>query len=560
MKAKQNQSFMKNVSIILFSQFAVKILGVVYRMVITNVDGFENSGSGYYSAGFNVYTLLLALSSVGIPNAIAKMTAEKIALGDRRGAHRIFKTALLLFSSIGIVLTALLFIGAESIATYVIAMPGAANVLKALSPSILFVCISAVIRGYFNGMKDMSATSASQILEQIFKCIFTIGIVLLMASYMLFPDEDTKAQLLAAGANFATTIATVLSLLYLFVFYTKRRGTILSSFENEIATTVEGSFVSVAKSILMISVPISLGSIISAINRIVDTATITRGIRAGFSDIIPAHDNIPAIINPTLEQLDKEAARLSGQLAKSDTLLNLPIALNIAFATVLVPSLSSALAVGNKKEASDKVSLSLLISLLIILPCAVGYITFAKQIYQFLYPAVPDAYELLQLSSIALIFIALNQTLSGSLQGCGKVYAPATGLFIGCIAKFILNVVLIRQPAINIYGAPISSIACQVISFSYSFNVLKKSVDINFSFIRYILKPLLAALIMAVVSYPAYLAIYAIIKVNIIALFIAIIIAVFVYAASVFSLGILKEDELSQIPMADKLTRFIRKK
>lgn len=560
MKTKQNQSFMKNVSIILFSQFAIKILGVVYRMAITNVKGFEEAGNGYYSAGFSVYTLLLALSSVGIPNAISKMTAERIALGDRRGAHKIFKTALLLFSLIGTVLTVLLFAGADAIATYVIALPGAANVLKALSPSILFVCVSAVIRGYFNGMKDMSATSASQILEQIFKCIFTIGIVLLMATYMLFPDEDTKAQLLAAGANFATSIATVLSVLYLLVFYAKKRKNILSAFEQEVTSTIEGSFISVAKSILMISIPISLGSIISAINRIVDTATITRGINVAFSDMIPAHDSIPAIMNPTAKQLEDEAARLAGQLAKSDTLLNLPIALNIAFATVLVPSLSGALAVGNKKEASDKVSLSLLISLLIILPCAVGYITFAKQIYMFLYPTVPNAFELLQLSSIALIFIALNQTLSGSLQGCGKIYAPATGLFIGCIAKFFLNVILIRQPEINIYGAPISSIVCQIISFTYSFCVLKKNVDIRFSLVRYILKPLLASVIMAVAAYPVYLGLYKLTNINIISLLAAIAVALCVYAISVFSLKILKEDELGQIPLLDKFTRFTRKK
>lgn len=553
MKTKSNQSFMKNVSIILFSQFAIKILGVVYRMVITNVDGFKDHGNGYYSAGFNVYTLLLALSSVGIPNAIAKMTAEKIAIGDRRGAHRIFKTALALFSALGLVLTAVLYFSADSIAEFI--LPGAQHVLKALSPSVFFVCVSSVIRGYFNGMKDMSATSTSQILEQIFKCIFTIGIVVMMASFMVFSNEDIEAQLLAAGANFATSIATVLSLLYLFVFYTKRRKKILTSFENEVATTVEGSFFSVCKSILLISFPISLGSIISAINRIVDTATITHGINAAFRQMIPAHGDVAAIFAPTADQLNNEAARLAGQLSKSDTLLNLPIALNIAFATVLVPSISSALALKKKEEASNAVSLSLLISLLIILPCAAGYITFAEPIYMFLYPTVPDAFELLQLSSIALIFIALNQTLSGSLQGCGKIFAPATGLFIGCIAKFILNVVLIRQPQINIYGAPISSIVCQVISFTYSFTVLKKCINVGFSFKRYILKPLFAVLLMSVVSRLAYNGLYMLTNINIISLFTAIIIAVIVYAILVLRLKILSDEELSQIPLLDKLIK-----
>ena len=562
MKQESKQSFMNNVAVILFAQFAVKLLGLVYRMVITNIDGFGNAGNGYYSAGFNIYTLLLALSSVGIPNAISKMTAERIALGDRRGAHRIFKTALVLFSFIGIVCTFLMLFGAEWIANTVLVLPGAKYVLIALSPSILFVCVSSVIRGYFNGMKNMKATSSSQILEQVFKCIFTILIVVLMASMLVVPATDEgaefKAQMMAAGANLATSIATVFSLLYLFVFYKKRRKDILLE-QSEAIETIEGSFMTVCKSILLISIPISLGSIISAINRIVDTATITRGIYSAFSDVIPAHDGISAIFNPTQKQLETEAARLSGMLSKSDTLLNLPIALNIAFATVLVPSLSGALAVGNKKEASEKVSLSFLISMLIILPCAFGYIFLGKPIYLLIYPQAPDGFELLMLSSIALIFIALNQTISGSLQGAGKVLAPATGLFIGCIAKFIINYTLIRIPSINIYGAPIGSIVCQVISFTYGFTVLKNSVPVKITFTRYILKPLISAVSMGITALLVYKALFYITTSNIISTLLAIVLGALVYLVLILSFKVLSPEEIEQLPMGNKLVKIAKK-
>ncbi len=561
MKKENKQSFMNNVAIILFAQFAVKILGMVYRMVITNVDGFGNSGNGYYSAGFNIYTLLLALSSVGIPNAISKMTAERVALGDRRGAHRIFKTALALFSGVGIVCTLLLFFGAEWIATVVIELPGAKYVLMALSPSILFVCVSSVIRGYFNGLKDMKATSNSQIIEQIFKCIFTIGIVVAMSALIVLPESqsETKAQLLAAGANFATSIATIFSFLYLYIFYQKRRNAIITAQNEDVCKTIEGSFLSVCKSILLISIPISLGSIISAVNRIVDTATITRGIYAGFADVIPAHGDVAAIFNPTVKQLEAEASRLSGMLSKSDTLLNLPIALNIAFATVLVPSLSGALAVGDKKEASDKISYSFLISMLIILPCAVGYIALAEPIFKLLYPAHPDGYQLLMLSSIALVFIALNQTISGSLQGCGKIYAPATGLFIGCIAKFILNIILIRQPSINIYGAPISSIVCQVISFTYGFTILTRCVPVKMTLPKYVFKPLIAAGVMGICAYLSYKLIIALTHINIVAVLLSILISAIVYFALLIYLNVLSRSELERFPYGDKLVKITEK-
>ena len=546
----KKQNFMGNVMIILFAQLVVKLLGIIYRLVITNIDGFGNQGNGYYSAGFQIYTLLLAVSSVGIPNAISKMTSEKNAIGDFKGAHRIFKSALILFSIVGIVGSSLLFFGADFIADRIINMANAKYVLMALAPSILFVCLSSVVRGYFVGMQNMKASSRSQILEQVFKCILTVGIVIFMSQHTYFPnDADMNAAIMAAGANLATTLATVLSTIYIFGFYFKRKKGIDSQIATSAVTSDKKPITKMFKSILLISIPISLGSIIAAVNRIVDTATITRGIEIAFSSLIPSHGQIAAIVSPTIDQLQNEAVRLAGVLSKSDTLINLPISLNISFATVLVPSISAALARGEKKEASKFVSYSLLISLLIIMPCAVGYISLAEPIYNLLYPNAPDGYSLLQLSSVALIFIALNQTISGSLQGMGKIYAPATGLFIGCIAKVILNILLIRQPQINIYGAPISSIACQVISFAYGFSVLSRSIPVSLSLKKYIIKPLFCSVIMGISAYFAHKFILMILPINMIAVAVSIIIAAIVYFALIFLTKTLDKEDLEMFPI-----------
>ena len=560
MQNKKN-TFMGNVLIILLAQLTVKFLGIIYRIVISNVPAFGDQGNGYYSAGFQVYTLLLAISSVGIPNAISKMTSEKNAIGDFRGAHKIYKNALVLFSIIGFSASALLFILAEPIAKYIIHMPNAKYVLMALSPSILFVCVSSVVRGYFVGMQNMKASSRSQILEQVFKCILTVLIVLFMSTHIMYPDDlDLNAAMIAAGANLATTLATVLSTVYIFGFYFKRKNEIQNKIKSTTVETVNKPTLKIFKSILLLSIPISLGSIISAINRIVDTATITRGIEIAFQNGIPqTFGRLSAIANPTLDELGKEAVRLAGILSKSDTLLNLPISMNIAFATVLVPSISAALAKGEKKEASKFVSYSFLISLLIIFPCAIGFIALAKPIFMLLYPSFPYGYQLLQLSSVALIFIALNQTISGSLQGIGKVFVPATGLLIGCIAKFILNIVLIRQPSINIYGAPISSIACQVISFSYGFTILAKNISLKLSLKKYILKPLLCALIMGLVAKSLYEIIMFLTCSNIIAIFASIIVAVLVYFVLVFLFRVLTKDEVEMIPMGNKMYSLAKK-
>lgn len=552
MGTDKKQSFMRNVGMILIAQMLVKFLGLVYRMVITNIRGFGDAGNGFYTAGFQVYTLLLAISSVGVPNAISKMVSERAALCDYKGAHRIFKTAFALFAGIGFVCSAALYIGSDFIAHHVVNMDGVEYTMRALSPSILFVCVSSVIRGYFVGLQNMKATSTSQVLEQIFKCCLTIVLVLM--------SVGKPPQIMSAWANFATSLATVLSFSYLLLFYRKNSRQINENIGKSDASAYRTiSTGKLIKSILMISIPISLGSIITAINRVIDTATITRGIEIAFSACIPAYGNNPAVMLPTAQQLNEEAVRLAGVLGKSDTLINMPLALNIAFATVLVPSISGALAVGDKKEAAGKINYSFLISILLIFPCAFGYIALAQPIYRIIYPNAQLGYDLLQISSIALIFTALNQTISGSLQGMGKVYTPATGLICGCVVKVILNLILIRIPSVNIYGAAISSVVCQIISFAVCFTVLARNISLKMNFVKYILKPLVAGLIMAAVAYFTHMFIMSLIKSNLIATFSAIALAAIIYFILVFKLGIMSDEEIKMLPAGDKLFRFLKK-
>ena len=575
-KSEKTHSFMGNVAIILFAQIMVKVLGLVYRMVITNIDGFGNTGNGFYNAGFQVYTVLLAISSVGIPNAIAKMVSERAALNDYRGAHRVFTSALKLFAVIGIICSVILFAGSDFIAVHIMNMDGAQYVMRALAPSLFFVCISSVIRGYFQGLSDMRATSFSQMLEQVFKCGLTIVFVILtvgvMPKAMQFltritllyaPDGVTPPEIMAAWANFASSAATVISFVYLLFFYLKRRATINERIRNSTAETETASSKKLMKMILMLSVPISLASIITAVNRVVDLATITRGIELAFANGIPEIAGAKAIANPTAAQLNTAAVTLSGMLSKSDTLFNMPLAVNIAFATVLVPSIAGAIAKGETKEASEKTSYSVLISILIILPCAIGYIVLAEPIYNIIYPATPDGYDLLSLMSVALVFSALTQTITGALQGIGKVYVPAVSILIGCIFKVVLNVTLIRIPSINIYGAAISSIVCQIVAFLINFFVLIRYIPIKLSLGKYIAKPLVSGLVMGAVAFGMYTLLAKVMGAgyinNLIATVVSIGVSAVVYFGFVFALRIMSKDDILLLPAGGRILNLLTK-
>lgn len=109
-ETKKRSSFMQNVLILMFAQIMVKVLGLVYKFVITNFEGFGDTGLGYYSAGYQIYSLLLALSSIGIPSVVSKLVSERIAKGDNKGAQRIFKICMAFFVGIGIVLSLVVFL------------------------------------------------------------------------------------------------------------------------------------------------------------------------------------------------------------------------------------------------------------------------------------------------------------------------------------------------------------------------------------------------------------------------------------------------------------------
>lgn len=533
---------MTSVSIILIAQLAVKILGMFYRLVITNIEGFGDSGNGFYQTGFQVYTLLLAISSVGIPNAVSKMVSEKTALGDYKGAHRIFKTALLLFAGVGLACSALLYFGADFIANEIIGMgAGVSYTMRALAPSTFFVCVSSVISGYFLGNRDMRATSSSQVLEQFFKCTLTITIVFILAGQ--------APEIMSAGANLATTIATMLSFAYLWIFYSTQRKGIMQRVNEAPQMGEKKPIGKVMTSIIMIAFPIALSAIITSITRIIDTATIARGIKTAFEAGIPGQAGVP-----TMEALEKEAVRLAGQLSKSDTLTNLPLALNIAFSTALVPTVSSAMALGKREEASGKILYSMLISILLVLPCAIGYIALAKPIYSMLYPNASLGFDLLMISSVALVFMALNQTISGALQGLGKIYVPAVGLLIGGAVKVILNVILIRQPSINIYGAAISTVVCHFIAFGISFYVIVRELKLKVDLKKYLVKPLISAVTMGAAAVLTHRLVLMVCHKNMLAVLCAIAVGVIVYAVMLLFVRVLGREEIEQLPMGKKLT------
>ena len=531
----KKESFMQGVITIMFSQILIKVLGLIYTLYLTNREGFGDAGNAIYVSGYQIYALLLTISSIGVPNAISKMVAERLAVGDNRGANRVFKVALATFGIIGACGTVLLFGFSHIIAYNWIQIPEAELTLIALSPAIFFVSISSVFRGYFNGRRTLKITARAQTIEQIFKTVLTIIIVEIVA-YI----TTTSTEMMAAGANLATTIATFSSFAYMFIYYRTKRKEI----GNEIEQTVNYKYENVKtiiKRILMVSIPLTLSSIMTSFNKNIDSFTVKR------------------ILSTYLGS--ETAQTLYGILGgKVDTVTNLPLAINIAFSTALVPAISAARAKKDTKTATKRVSFSLLTSMLIGLPCVVGLVVFAQPILNLLYPNANSGALLLQLVSIGVIFSILNQTISGALQGFGKVMIPAYALGAGCVVKLILNLILLRIPALNVYGAAISTIFCHATAFMIVYIVLKKYIKIDLSFMKFVIKPIIASGIMGICSYTIYLllmnnGIFYGNKATIIAMLFAVII----YVLAVITLKIYNEEDIIMLPKGDKILKILKK-
>ena len=408
--------------------------------------------------------------------------------------------------------------------------------MQVLAPAIAFVAASATFRGYFAGLNDMKPTSYSQIIEQFLNCVLSITFV-----YALIGKEP---YIMAAGGNLSTTLAILLTFVYLIAYYKRKRLKVEQKEPSPEENLTAGQLL---KKILVISIPVTISSVISVVNPLIDTSTVSNCIQTAFASMYPIK-----------EELEAFAMSKTGILSKVDTLVNLPTAINVAFSTALTPAIAAALAKKDKQTASKRMTFSMFASLLIVLPCAAGFMAIAQPILNLIYPSANDGAEVLMIFSIPMIFIALNQTINGGLYGLNKTYIAAIALGIGAVIKFVLNIILISNPNIEIMGAGISSIVCQFVAFLITFTVLRKNIKLQFKVGRMVLAPICAATIMGIVTYFINQGLNSIISPNL-STIISIILGAIIYGILILLFKILKKEDMMMIPFGTKLYALLVK-
>ena len=535
MTREKKQSFMQGIMTLMFSQVLIKISGLVYKLYLTNKNGFGDAGNAIYNSGFQIYALLLTIASIGVPNAVAKLISEKLSIGDNRGAQKVFKVSFAVFSLVGFVGSVILFLASEFLANEWLQIPEAKLTLMILAPSIFFVSLISVFRGYFNGYENMRPMAQSQIIEQLTKTICTVIIVEYICLSMGYQGTT---GIMAAGANLATTIATFISCVYLFFLYSEK----MKNNKVHVADCYYKSerVIKILKKIIIIAMPLTISAILGSLNKNIDSFTVVRALKTFMTE----------------EQAKIQYGMLSGKI---DTLVTFPLSFNMAFATALVPAISAAKARGDKERIEKRISFSLLVTILIGLPCTIGMMTFAKPILEVLFPNASSGEYIYRISSASIIFITIEQTVNGALQGLGKASVPVMALSSGIFVKLLLNLTLVKiNPNIFMFGgvagAALATVICHIISMTISFTILKKTVKIKFNTLKFIIKPIIASILMGILGLYIYNQLRSIIM-QIIAIILSIIVAVAIYVIALFVFKIFDKEELYMLPFYSKLTK-----
>lgn len=464
--------FIKSICSLVFSQVLIKVFGMIYTLYLTNKVGFGDKGNAIYMSGYQIYSLMLTVSSIGIPNAMAKLIAEKEVLRDFKNEKRILYTASIVFGVIGFCVSICIYVFSEKIAINLIGIQDGILSIKVLAPAVFFVSISAVLRGYFNGKNNFKIGAKAQVLEQILKSTFTILFVEKLAK---ISSNDTK--IMAAGANLATTISTIISFLYIVKIYYKEEKILIKPFNN---LKTESYFL-IIKRILFISFPITLSVLLGTLSKNIDSITIIRILK----DLIGE---------------DAAIAKYGILSSKVDILIAMPLALNSSIASAIIPEISELNLLNKKEYFKTKILEAIDLTSLILIPCSFGMFFYSKEIFIILFPNAYRGYELLSVGAISLIFLGYVQTLNGILQGIDKSFKILIVSIISILIKIICNMYLIKIDGILEKGAVISNVISSFVSFMIIKEILVKTVDIEVSFGKVLRKYIVISSIMIILS------------------------------------------------------------
>ena len=532
MSREKKQSFMGGVTIMAISTVFVKICGALYKIPLNNILDVE--GVTHFMSAYNIYSFLLTLSTAGLPLALSKLISEANATNRRTQIRRCFNTAMVIFVALGAVGSAIMLLFTRQLAA-LMHNSLAYWPIKCLGVSVVCVSIMCAYRGFAQGRQNMVPTAVSQFIEAFTKLV--VGMPL--AWYLIRSGQPLEIG--AAGAIVGVSAGIVLAMLYMWRNYRKNRGPIMWG------TDVPQSYGTIARRLLALGIPITIGQAGMSLFNLLDQTIIL------------------GQLQNVLGLEEREAASLYGQYTFSSTLFNLPAAFLPAVAVSLIPAVTVAVTRKDHREVNKVVTTSFRLIAMLAIPAGVGLSVLAGPILHLLYPARQEAADAatyhLQLLGIASILVCIMLLTNSIMQAHGKVSWPIYTMLIGGALKVGINYILTGNPAINIKGAPIGTLACYGVIASLNLILVSHLLEKKPNYPAIFAKPVLASAVMGAAAWASYGLLGRFLSGGYVksslCTMLAVGIAVVVYLILVIALRMITREDLKMIPHGNKLARLL---
>ncbi len=542
-KQKKNSGFIIQGIILASASIVVRIIGLIYRIPLTNILGDE--GNAFYSNAFEVYNIALLLSSYSIPLAVSKLVSARVGRGEKSNAFRVFKGAFAFAAVIGCFVAITVYLGADFIAGNLMKMNMSSYALKVLAPCLFIVAILGVMRGYCQGMGTTIPTALSQIFEQIINAIVSI----VAASYLfrvgLEVAKGNGEELLgaaygAAGGTTGTVAGAMTALLFMFFVFFLYRKTIKRQQHRERHIPKE-SYSDIYKVLVLTIIPVVMSTAIYNINSIIDSAF---------------YNNIMSMQGHSEQAYAELWGMYSG---KYKVLLNVPLGVASALAASVIPSLTTAVAAKDRVGVHKKIDLAIRFAMLIAIPSCIGFAIYASPILQLLFndSSKTPAY-ILSLGSLAVVVFCLSTITNAILQGINHMTTPIKNALISLGIHLVVLVILMVGFKWNIYAVVISHIVFGTCMCILNARAIRRVSKYKQEWRKTFVMPFLASLIMAAISMLVFYVIKIVIPIKI-ATMIAFIIAGGVYGIALFVTKAVTEEDVYAMPKGTKLVPILKK-
>ncbi len=547
-KKDTNGNFLVQGSILALASIISRIIGLVYRIPLTNIIG--DVGNNYYACAYDVYNVMLIISSYSLPLAVSKLVSAQMAHNNRHKAYQFLKGALIFALTSGTIVALIVYFGAEFFTNTLLKTPYSIFALRVLAPALIVVAVLGVIRGFFQGMGTMVPSAISQILEQIVNAIVSVWAAYSLYRYgtkvgaVLGNADNYAAAYGAAGGTLGTNLGSVAALLFLlvvFIIYMKAFKRRMRKNRNAKVS----SFGYVMKTLVITIIPVLLSTTIYNISGIIDQAIFK---------------NMALLQGSTEAEIDVWWGVFAG---KYKLMINVPISIASALAASSVPALTASYGRGDKKGVQEEIGAATRFIMVIAIPSAVGLAVLSDPIFRVLFPSTVEtvdlANQMMLYGAIAVVFYALSTLTNGLLQGIDRLRVPVINAAISLVAHVILLMVLMLVFGMKITAVVIANTFFGLLMCVLNATALAKYSGYHQEVKKTFLIPVVCSAIMGVVTVLVYRLLNQATGSMLLALIVSIVIAVLIYAISLMLFKGLTREDLVRFPKGQVLVRIADK-